>query len=76
MGFIDIDMYSVIVHPIHRDPFYQPGLTLIPAWMSDHMHNEVWNQITSPFPTTEFGEWLDNFVPHFKMDAVTYPCRK
>ena len=32
-----------------RDPFYQHGLTLIPAWISNLMHSKVWDGITYPF---------------------------
>ena len=28
--------------------FYYHGLTLIPAWISNHMPNEVWDKITNP----------------------------
>ena len=31
-------------------PFYQHGLTLIPAWISNHMHSKAWYEITYPFP--------------------------
>ena len=31
-------------------PFYSHGLTLIPAWISNHNHHNVWYQITYPFP--------------------------
>ena len=30
-------------------PFYQHGLTLIPAWISNHMPCKVWDEITYPF---------------------------
>ena len=30
-------------------PFYLLGLTLIPAWISNHMHYKVWDEITYPF---------------------------
>ena len=30
-------------------PFYQHGLTLVPAWISYHMHSKVWDGITYPF---------------------------
>ena len=23
---------------------------------------------------TLFGEWIDNFTPHFMMDVINYPC--
>ena len=32
------------------DPFYQHWLTKIPAWISDHMPSEVWDDITYLFP--------------------------
>ena len=31
-----------------RDPFYTHGLMLIPAWISNHMPNKVWHEITYP----------------------------
>ena len=31
-------------------PFYLHGLTLILAWISNHMPNKVWEEITYPFP--------------------------
>ena len=30
-------------------PFYWHGLTLIPAWISNHMPNKMWDDITYPF---------------------------
>ena len=30
-------------------PFYKHGLTLIPAWISNHIHHKVWDEITYPF---------------------------
>ena len=29
--------------------FYQHGITLIPAWISNLIHNSVWDEITYPF---------------------------
>ena len=60
-------------------PFYQHGLTLIPTWISNYTHREVWNDIAYPFPnfngyTVEVWKWISNFIPHFIMDAITYPC--
>ena len=31
------------------DPLYQHGLTLIPAWISNYTHYNVWDEITYPF---------------------------
>ena len=30
-------------------PSYQHGLTLIPAWISNYTHYNVWDEITYPF---------------------------
>ena len=43
------------------------------------MPNNVWNEITYLFPNfkgapVEFWEWRSNFIQHFKMDVITYPC--
>ena len=32
-----------------RDPFYCYGLTLIPAWINNHMLSKMWNEITYPY---------------------------
>ena len=42
--------------------------TLIPAWVSNHMFNKMWDKITYPFPnfndcTVEVWEWISNFTP-------------
>ena len=59
-------------------PFSLHGLTLIPAWISNHMPSKVWDEISYPFPnfnscTVEVWEWISNFIPHFTMDVITYP---
>ena len=28
--------------------FYKDGLTLTTAWISNHIHNNVWDEITCP----------------------------
>ena len=50
-------------------PFYQHGLTLIPAWISNYVHCKMWDEITYPSPnfngcTVEVWEWISNFIPH------------
>ena len=35
--------------PHSSGPFYKHGLTLIPAWISNHIHFKMWNEITYPF---------------------------
>ena len=59
-------------------PFYQHGLTLIPAWMNNYIHYKMWDEITYPFLnfngcTVEVQEWLSNFIPHFTGLVITYP---
>ena len=55
------------------------GLTLIPAWVSNHIHYHVWDEITYPPPnfnscTVEVWEWISNFIPHSPGCIITYPC--
>ena len=58
-------------------PFYQHDLTLTPAWISNHIHYKMWDEITYPFPnfnscTVEVWEWISNFIPHFIRHVITY----
>ena len=66
--------------PLCRGHFYWRGLTLNPAWISNHTHSKlwVWDKITCPFPnfngaTVEVWEWISNFIPHLIMYIITYP---
>ena len=53
-------------------PFYYHGLTLIKAWISNHMSSKVWDEIIhSPL---KCGEWISHIIPQFIMDIITYPC--
>ena len=50
-----------------RGPFYQHGLTLIPAWISNHIPSKVWDEIAYPFPnfngrTLDVWELISNFT--------------
>ena len=59
-------------------PFHQRGLTLIPAWITDHIHYKVWDEIAYPFPnfngaTVEVCKWISYFIPHFIGHVITYP---
>ena len=54
-------------------------LTLIPAWISNYTHYNVWDEITYLFlnfngATVEVYEWISNFIPHFTEHVITYPC--
>ena len=63
-----------------RDPLFWYGLTLIPVWTSNYIHYKKWDDITYPFPivngcTVEAWGCISNFIPHFIMYVITYPCR-
>ena len=54
------------------------GLTVIPARISNHMPNKVWDGIIYPFHnfngcTVEVKEWISNFNPHIIMGMIIYP---
>ena len=56
-----------------------PGLILILAWISNHIHYKVWDEITYRFlnfngSTVEVWEWISNFTLHFTRYVITYPC--
>ena len=58
---------------------YSYGLTLIQTWISNHIDYDVLDEITYPFPnfnggTVEVCEWTSNFMPHFTVHVITYPC--
>ena len=41
--------------------------------------NMVWDEITYPFPNfndtaVEVWEWISNFILHFTVHVITYPC--
>ena len=62
-----------------RGPFHQHGLTLIPAWLSNHMLSKICDEVTYSFPNfnsciVDVWECISNFTPHFMMDVITYPC--
>ena len=59
--------------------FYKHGLTLIPTWISNYSHYEVWDEITYLFlnfngAVNKVWEWLSDFIPHFPGHVIIYPC--
>ena len=75
----DLMRALIIFLSSYRDHFYWHGLSLISAWISNHMPDKVWDEITYPFSNfncaaVEVWEWISNFTPHFTMDLITYPC--
>ena len=71
---------SRIVMRLPCSPFYQHGLTLIPAQISNHMLRKLWNEITSPLKnfngsTIEVLEWISNFISHIRWHRLlTHIC--
>ena len=62
-----------------RSSFYLQSLTLIPEWISNPMSSKAWDEITYPFPnfnggTIEVWEQISNFILHFIMVVIAYPC--
>ena len=69
-------LHNVIINPkiwINRWHRSAPKLLLlkwiIPAWISNHICHNVWDEITYPFPNfnsvaVEVWEWIGNFMSH------------
>ena len=38
-----------LIETAPKAPFYWLGLTLIPTWISNYTHYNVWDEITYPF---------------------------
>ena len=54
-------------------------LTLIPAWLSNHIYHKVWDEITYPFSNfdgaaMEVCEWLSNATSYYTGHVIIYPC--
>ena len=64
----------------HLGPIYKHGLTLIPAWISNHILSKVWELITNSFSNfngcnIKGWEWISNFIIHFILGVIIYSCR-
>ena len=71
---------SVIYYVWTWGPFYKIGLTLISAWICNHMQSEVWGETTYPFPKfssapVEVWKWKSNFILHFMVKVITHPLQ-
>ena len=60
-------------------PFYQHGLSSIPAWIGNYVPSKLWDEITYPFLNcnscaVEVFEWINNFIPHIVINVITYSC--
>ena len=58
------------------DPFYFHSLTLRPAWIDNHIHYNVWDEITHLSQNVEVAvlEGVSNFITHFTGHVITQPC--
>ena len=57
----------------------QHGLTLFPAWICNHVHSIVWYEIIYPLSNVngtavEVWQWISNFISHFIVEVIDYPC--
>ena len=62
----------------NRNPYLLTWIKLYPSMDTWFIHYKVWDKITHPFPnvhgsTVQVCEWINNFIPHFIMHAITYP---
>ena len=77
-----LDILKIHCPSTISDTFYQNGLTLIPAWICNHIHFKEWDEIIYPFlnfsgATIEVWEQiLNNFIQHLTGHAgiKVNPC--
>ena len=55
------------------------NLALISNDIPSKCQCKMWDPLTDLFPnsegcTVEVWEWISNFIPHFIMELITYPC--
>ena len=73
-------MYKQITRKVRR---YHQGPVVL-TWINltrktNHIHDKMWDEITYPCQnfngaTVEVLEWISNFISHFIMAVITYPC--
>ena len=51
-------------------PVYKHGLTLIPAWISNCTHYELWDEIAYLFSKVEVCDWISNFIPRVAIYVI------
>ena len=57
----------------------QQAMALFPEWISDYMNYKCEMKLIIHFPNfnggaSEVWDEINNFIPHFMMDVITYPC--
>ena len=61
----------------YQEPLLIASFNLIPAWISNHMHSKVMDEITHPFRkhndcTVVAWEGISYFISHIINDVITY----
>ena len=81
--YIELLFNIILIRPSSAGPAHVHGplllTSLIPAWPTNYMPIERWNEINYPFPnfndiTVEVWEQISNLSPYFILDVITYPC--
>ena len=68
------------VHLDYWGPFYQHGLTWIPAWIDNYIHYKMLDEVICPFPNFKGTtiDWslgrISDFIPHCTGHVITYLC--
>ena len=75
----DDPMRNTNPHRDSRVPFCVHGLALIPAWISNYIHNKVWDKNTYLFPNfngvaVEVWEWISNSTHTLLGIWFIHPC--
>ena len=65
--------------PYYLDPLLLTWINLNPAWISNYVHNKLWDEITYPFSNfnggiVEVWKCISNFSPQFTGRVITCPC--
>ena len=57
-------------------PLLLTWIKIIAAWLSNHIHYEMWDEINGPFPnfsvgTIEVWEWINDFTSHITGHVIS-----
>ena len=69
---LQMEVLTTCFQLVTRGRFYYHGLNLIPAWISNYIHYNVWYEITYPF--LNFNGATGEVYEHFTLRVITYPC--
>ena len=71
--------YLFVVFDIYQGPLLLTWINFNLAWLCNHIHYKVVDEITYPFEnlngaSIQVYEWISNSIPHFTRQVITYPC--